>query len=241
MKQEEIKVLSTTEHEIFKKLEGNRPYNKGLLNALEESMLNDGDYLRYNPILVNEKMEVIDGQHRLKKAKDLNKPIYYIIAKGFGLKQAQILNSRKRDWKAIDYLNAFIAQHDPEAKILKEFCDEYRLSISIGVKLLSKIPGNEAMKKFREGKFVVKDLTWAQDAAGILLTIRRHSPDYAFARSACISAVFQMMNKLPTPRLFEEQLEKYQVTVTQRASAKEFLNQFQLILDMGGESKYRLI
>ena len=38
-----------------------------------------------SPILVNEKMEVIDGQHRLQAQKELNLPTYYIKNKGYDL------------------------------------------------------------------------------------------------------------------------------------------------------------
>ena len=37
-----------------------------------------------SPILVNEKLEVIDGQNRIDLAKQLNKPVPFIILNGAG-------------------------------------------------------------------------------------------------------------------------------------------------------------
>lgn len=241
-KQSEVLIHKTEEYDLFKQLEGNRPLNKGLIRSLHESIENDGNYLQYNPILVNEDMEVIDGQHRLKVAKELEKPIYYIVAEGFRLKQAQILNSRKRDWKAADYLHALLAQGDRDAQILNDFMQEYKMSIAICVKLLGKSFTQVPMKRFREGTFTVVDIAWAQNAAGLLSTIREHSPDYAFAHTACIQAVARMMDILPDPKVFEKKLTQYQMTITRRASARDYLRQFELILNSGGEgNKFKLL
>lgn len=240
-KQEEIKILSTTDYGIFNKLLGNREYNKGLLVVLEESILNDGDYLRFNPILVNEKMEVIDGQHRLKKAEDLEKPIFYIIGHGLTLRHAQIFNSRKRGWVAKDFLQSYLAEGKRDYQILDDFCKEYKFSIAIGVKFLTHSRNQEGMRLFREGKLYVKDIAFAENAAGLLSTIRDHTPDYCYAQSSCQNAVMRMIEVLPKPRVFEEKLNQYQTTITRRNSLKDYLKEFQLILDMGQSSGVKLI
>lgn len=237
MAKEETKVLSTTNYDQFVKLNGNRNYNKGLLISIMESVENDGDYLKYNPILVNEKMEIIDGQHRLKVAEQAGVPIYYIVGEGLRLKHAQIFNSRKRQWTSIDFLQSFIAQGDRDAQVLADFMDEYKISVAIAVKLLSKSVTQTSMRKFREGKFVVVDANWAEDVAGILSTIREHSPDYAFAQNACIKAVTIMYDKLPDPKVFEKKLTQYQSTITRRNSPKDYLRQFELILNAGNDGK----
>lgn len=241
MKNEKGAIQATTKYGMFKNLEGNRPLNKGLLRVINESVRNDGNYLQYNPIIVNEKMEVIDGQHRLKVAEELEKTIYYIVADGFTLHQAQILNSRKREWRAIDFLNSYIVEGKRDYQEIYPFMEEYLLSLSIAVKLLSKQYGQAPMNRFRAGNFVVVDKAWAENAAGLLSTIRDHSPDYAFAHGACIRAVGHLLDVLSDPKVFERQLARYQQTITRRVSVKDYLKQFQLILDMGGDSGIKLL
>lgn len=238
---DEIKIQSTTDYSIFKQLLGNRPLNKGLLASLHQTIEEDGDFLKVNEILVNEKMEVIDGQHRLKVAEDRGIPIYYKIASGLRLSHARIFNSRKREWTARDYLHAYLTEGNRDAQILSDFMEEYKFSVAVSVRLLMKDSSAESMRKFRNGKFEIVDLTYAQDIAGLLSTLRDHSPDYAFAHAACIKAVMMMYEKMPDPKVFEKQLVKYGTTITRRVSPKDYLRQFQLILDMGGKSVVALL
>jgi hypothetical protein len=233
----ETTILKTTDYSIFNKLNGNRPYNKGLLRSLHESIENDGDYLMYNPILVNDDMEVVDGQHRLKVAEEAGKAIYYIVGENLKLKQAQIFNSRKRQWILADFLNAYLVQGHRDAQILFDFSKEFRLSIAISVKLLAGSMSTSTMEKFRNGQFEIKDLTRAQDIAGVLSTIRDHSPDYAFAHNACIKAVFILLEKVADPKVFQRKLEQYQTVITRRVSPKDYLRQFELVLNMGSDKK----
>ena len=157
MEADKVEILATTDYDQFHFLEGNRPFNKGLLLIIEDSILNDGDYLKYNPGIVNEKGEIIDGQHRWRKAKDMGLAWYYQVAPGFGLKEAILFNSRKREWRARDYLNAFLSQNDPNALVLQELMQEYKFSIAICVKLLSRSFHSQSMRRFKEGKFEVVD------------------------------------------------------------------------------------
>lgn len=238
---EETVILQTTNYQQFKKLNGNRPLNKSFLNILEESILNNGNYLKYNPILVNKDLEVIDGQHRLKKAEDLQLPIYYIVAPDFKLKQAQILNSRKRGWTSQDFLNSYLAEGHKEYQVIDELSKEYRFSITIVTKALQQNFHKLPMDRFRDGTFTVIDRTWAEDFLGVLSTIREYSPDYCFVQSSCQRAVQKMMEKLSDPKIFERKLKQYQTTITRRNSANDYLKEFQLILDAGGDNKIKLL
>lgn len=229
-------VLVTTNYNQFKKLEGNRPFNKGLIVALLESIQNDGNYLQYNPIIVNDKMEVIDGQHRLKVAEDLSLPIYYIVAKGLKLNETRVLNSQKRNWTSADYLNAFIIQGDRDAMELRDFMKEYKFTIAIAVRILSGSESADKMKDFRAGKFEIKDMDWAHEVASLLSLIRDYSPDYAHGHTACLRAVMRLHDELKDPKRFERKLKQYNAIITRRPSTKDYLKQFESILN-AGESK----
>jgi ParB-like chromosome segregation protein Spo0J len=65
---------------IFKHIKGNRIPNLKHVRRLVDSIKKYG--MKCNPILVNEQMEVIDGQHRLLAAKETNSFVYYIIING---------------------------------------------------------------------------------------------------------------------------------------------------------------
>ena len=65
---ESRKILTTREYSIFKTIEGNRNISLLHLNRLRESML---EKHLFTVIVVNENMEIIDGQHRFTISKEL--------------------------------------------------------------------------------------------------------------------------------------------------------------------------
>lgn len=97
-------VFVSKDYSLFKGLIGNRVINKVHVKRLVESFKKN--YL-FSPILVNEKYEIIDGQHRFEAAKELKLPIYFTIITGYGLYEVQVLNENMRNWGKEDYLNAY--------------------------------------------------------------------------------------------------------------------------------------
>jgi len=83
-------VFETYNYSMFEPLKGNRAINPIHLKRITESIKNN--YL-LSPILINEKGQIIDGQHRFKSAKDLGLPIRYIVAVRYGLKEVQVLKN----------------------------------------------------------------------------------------------------------------------------------------------------
>ncbi|MBC8147318.1 MAG: ParB N-terminal domain-containing protein, partial [Bacteroidetes bacterium] len=74
------KIYKTKNYEKFKFMVGNRPINSAHTAKLIESI--KGKYL-FNPIIINEKWEIIDGQHRFEAIKQLNLPLYFFINEGY--------------------------------------------------------------------------------------------------------------------------------------------------------------
>lgn len=89
-----LTVLRTNDYEKFNHLSGNRIINELNLAKIKKSM--EENFL-ISPILVNEHLEIIDGQHRLQAVKELGFPVYYFVNKGYGLKEVQALNSNGKN------------------------------------------------------------------------------------------------------------------------------------------------
>ena len=110
---QEEKVSQTTQvtrnYELFKKHPSNTPINETIVNKLVSS-IEQKNMLMLKPILVNEKMEVLDGQHRLEAAKKLSLPVYYIVQKDAQDMDMVLLNANQRTWKLADYHNFFVSQ-----------------------------------------------------------------------------------------------------------------------------------
>jgi hypothetical protein len=101
------KVYKTNDLSIFKEIGGNRVPNPQHIKRLKLSIIENG--MLCNPILVNEKMEVIDGQHRLIASKESNSFIYYIIINGYSLSQVHTLNLNQKNWTKKDFMDGYAA------------------------------------------------------------------------------------------------------------------------------------
>lgn len=96
----EIKV--TNKYEMFKKLEGNRTTDDRRVEKIKKSIIKVG-YIT-SPILVNENMEIIDGQGRFEALKQLQLPIEYIVQNGISIKECVAMNVYQTNWTIIDYI-----------------------------------------------------------------------------------------------------------------------------------------
>lgn len=103
--QEVNKVYRTSDLTIFKKIDGNRVPNIQHIKRLADSIRVYG--MKCNPILVNERMEVIDGQHRLMAAKEASSFVYYIIVDGYSLDEVHTLNLNQKNWTKKDFMDGY--------------------------------------------------------------------------------------------------------------------------------------
>lgn len=70
-------IKSTKDYSIFKNLDFNRDKRKKHLEMMKKTLEKE-NLLHLHPIVVNNKMEVVDGQHRLEAARVLSLEIYYV-------------------------------------------------------------------------------------------------------------------------------------------------------------------
>lgn len=116
-------ILKTNDYSIFRKHSCNRDLNQENLNKIRNS-INFKNMLSYRPIIVNKLMEVIDGQHRLEIAKQLNLEIYYIIQEESENIDIVLLNNNQRGWGSHDYLNFYCRQGNEEYLKLRQFIEK---------------------------------------------------------------------------------------------------------------------
>lgn len=98
-------VYEETDYSKFSRLAGNRGVDEKRKNKIRQSIKKVG-YVR-SPIVVNEKLEIIDGQGRFEVLRELGKPIHYVIAYGAGVKECQWMNIGQTNWKTFDYIKSY--------------------------------------------------------------------------------------------------------------------------------------
>lgn len=101
----DYEVYTTTDYSIFKRLAGNRNIATSRINKIVNSIVEIG-WIR-NPIVINEKFEVIDGQGRLTALQKLGLPIEYIISEGSGTKECIKMNMDMTNWDITDFIKSY--------------------------------------------------------------------------------------------------------------------------------------
>lgn len=141
----------TTDYDIFKKHENNRDLDQGALKKLRSS-IQAKNMLHLRPIVVDEDMYVIDGQHRLFVAKELGLKVYYIIQENSSKHDIILLNNAQKKWGQSDYLNFYIAEGLVDYINLKDFMDKKGLQLQAALALLG-YTHSRSNQLFRNGKF----------------------------------------------------------------------------------------
>lgn len=111
--------------------------------------------LELRPILVNEKMEIIDGQHRLLAAKGLDIEIYYVIEKDLRPADIVLMNISKA-WQLDDFLNFYVKNDFPEYVKLKKFVSHNILSLKVALALQQGL-SNSIRHEFKIGNYKYLD------------------------------------------------------------------------------------
>lgn len=165
-----MKVYKTNEYDKFTLVKGNRGVNPSHVKKLKESMLQI-NLLETLPILVNEDLEIIDGQHRFEAARELGLPIFYTVRDGATLSDVILLNANNKPWHTIDYLNSHIERGKRQYEVVKNFMDYYGIPISVTLTLLNTHYNKrgDLLRSFKDGTYQVSDLSSAKEFADELV------------------------------------------------------------------------
>lgn len=175
-----MKIQQTENYSLLKRITGNRTINKAQVSKLVDSLGRNPELASAIPIIVNDKMEIIDGQHRFEALKKLGLPVTYMISEGLGLRAVQILNSATKVWIPIDYAKSYSEVGLVDYDIYLEFKKKYHLSHNILLSYLSQTPESDNMRgkgntlyTFREGRFKVGDIDIARKLCETLIDALR--------------------------------------------------------------------
>lgn len=117
------KIYTTSKYDMFKTMIENRDVKTRTTNKIIDS-INAVGYIT-NPIIVNERMEVIDGQNRLEALKKLGMPVDYIIVEGARIEHCRALNINQSNWTTMDWIRSYASGGDINYKYLYELLKAY--------------------------------------------------------------------------------------------------------------------
>ena len=246
------KVQTTTEYGMFKFMPGNRPV---LENHMKKVMgrMKIKNMLPALPVLVNEKYEIVDGQHRFAAAKELGLPISYIIEEGATIDDVQSINTATKTWSPVDFERSYVERKYPEYIRFQDFRNRHQLVISSGLKAISQEANVVEMRAFKKGllKTTPENYETGRKVVELMKLLRTKAVDpekYYLDRQlpeAC-SYIINKIDKEPlsTGRVFDYQrflkkIEMYTGFLVRRSSLKELLRDFEDIYNFRTTEKYR--
>lgn len=125
------KIFESSDYKKFKHILGNRPLEEKHVEELVESIKKIG--FRNNPVIVNEKMEITDGQHRFEALKRLGLPIRYVVDEGSSIEECMSMNEVSKNWRYEDYINAYAKRGNIDYQFIQILANKYKGKLSIGI------------------------------------------------------------------------------------------------------------
>lgn len=158
-------VYEETDYSVFKRLPDNRDVTEGRVGKLIASIKE-----RYilNPIIVNEKFEVIDGQGRFEARKTLGLPIHYILVRGATSEDCKRMNRYNSVWTLLDYAVSFSRSGVEQYTRLLNLVRETKAPISRVLRLSNKTAKRKNNELFFNGKLKFSE----SDAATVERVLR---------------------------------------------------------------------
>lgn len=129
--------MQTTDYSRFKLLHSNRQISRGLVDRLKGSIEKIG-FQKSREILVNDKFEIIDGQHRFTACQELGIPVPYQIRERNRISDNDImieLNSKQNVWRLSEYIGHYAKEGVRCYKYILEFEEKYHLGISNSISI----------------------------------------------------------------------------------------------------------
>lgn len=201
-------VFETTDYNKFSFLIENRQTARTHINKLKDAIQRNPDILEVQPILVNEKLEIIDGQHRFIAASELGLAIRYTVIDHLDISTAREMNVMQRRWGIEDYAYSYAKAGNVHYKAFNQYRRDYPgVSSSLITTVLGGGDTTNMSQDFRGGKFIIKreqaDSEWVLDQ---LIKIKAVTNGEIPLSKAFVSA---MLTCLDNPDFkFEEFFEK---------------------------------
>lgn len=234
-----MKIHTTKNYDQFGKIHGNRGCNQGNLNAIRESVERDGALLFI--MIVNERLEIIDGQHRFEIWKEMGFPLNYVIKQGYSLPHVHIFNQNAKNWGLNEFMESYVTQKYENYSIYKSFKNRYKFGHNECLSLLGGSNGNSGnvlYDQFKRGFFKVKEYSSAIDVAEKIYDFE----DYyeGFKRRTFVFSMARVIRKVPgyDHKKMLKKISYQSAKLTDQSSVFDYLKVLEGIYNYRSQDEY---
>jgi ParB-like nuclease domain len=147
-------VFETKNYGMFTLYSQNRPIRPYHVEKLIGS-IRKKNLLKEKPILVDKEHRILDGQHRLKAAEELDVPIYFHYGVAT-IKDVPLINQNQEKWTPEDYVHLFVCERNKHYISLAVFREAHPgFSVSSAMFLLDGKRYDEDI--FHTGRWTIGD------------------------------------------------------------------------------------
>ena len=202
-------IFSTSEYDLFQKLNGNRTVLEQRKKLIKASIKERG-WIR-NPIVVNEKMEIIDGQGRFEALRELEMPIEFTIAEGATISDCIALNIKQQNWKADDYINCYADMGYGDYIVLRSLLGKYPAINNASIHIVAGKQNQDGSNPhLRNGTFTIYDPASLQERLCFVnKCLEILGQGNGNRRTWCATLKFIWFCEKIDKKAFLERLEKY--------------------------------
>ena len=235
---ESKKILETKDYKVFKYLKGNRTIQQSWVRKLVE-LIKERDL--QIPIIVDETMKVLDGQHRLEAYKIGGPPVKYIIKDRFGLDEVRALNSNNKKWTLTDYMESFVKLGNRDYELLQWFVEKYDMPILASVAMLNSkgYVNTKIIQAYQKGEFKIKDLEWGKEQARRIQWIGDYF--HYYKKRMFIAAMLNIFqNKTFKWEIFKQRLKNNSSKLKNQGSRNDFIVNVERLYNHGTNPKNKI-
>ena len=234
-------ILKTKNLEMFKIINYNRDIKEAEYKKVRDS-IKSKNMLSLRPINVTRDMQVIDGQHRLRAAKELGLEIYYVIKEDFVPEDIIALNIQK-PWMAPDYFKFYVTNKYPDYIKLDKFIKKHGITLIIALSMC--IAGkHERNRSFREGTFKFleesheEQISKCMDIISLIQHLKGVNNSFYTRSGRFWSAVITMVRHPDFDfKLFKEKSQYLPEKFGPRASTEAYIEMFESIYNYKQRTK----
>lgn len=222
-------VYSTKDYNKFKFRGDNRivreSHVKGLIENMKVRGWEPGSY-----VVINEKGEVIDGQHRVRAAIQVGIPVYYTIEKKAGFETIRNLNRNQKNWAISDHIHGFVQENNPHYIKLNNFIKEFpELKVTECMMLCKNSFSSVPREEFESGGFTTRDMNKAREWGNNIMSLKPFFTGYN--RSIFVRALVKILSKKEEFK-FDKFLHKVQlrpILVTMCGTVEQYVDMIETI------------
>ena len=228
-------VHKTNDYDLFKDIFGNRKITKSHITNIKQSF---SEKQIEAPIIVNERYEIIEGQHRFRGCKVLELPIYYIVLDGLELEDVQRLNTNSKNWNLSDHCHSFCVRGFKEYITYRDFKAEFKFNENETIAILEGI-SDKNMTRSLWGKFKSGNLKKSTENVNKIIEVKQYYDGY---KRRCF--VFAMLTCFELDSydhdVFMKKLSKQSGKLTDQVHEDDYMRIIQKIYNRNNKKPIKL-